>query len=358
MRRFFLRICAPAFSLKICLSLLVYFFCCLFQLNAQQNSFLDRVIEITQMSSVYRNNVDWDTLKPKVYAAVIQNEPDTLKALRPAIGFMLAALGDNHSFMIYKGAYFGRTGKLNTYNLLNEQTKEALKKEKDSPVRVAKLSKDVAYISVPAMSTPPKDGAEMAKNIGQKLRDSLCGLNLADLKGIIVDLRLNTGGNMYPMIGGLAPLLGDGDAGSFVRDGKVVDTWTIKKENVYFGKTPSTYINHPCKVNKKIKIALLTGPITSSAGEATVISFIGKKNTRIFGEPTAGLVTANQMMKLGDNIYYYVSVSTEADRKGKEYKSAILPDEEIIGGDNFEDLNNDQKIIASMKWLTNKDSLE
>lgn len=58
MRKFFLRICTPAFFLKICLSLLVYFFCCVFQLNAQQHSFLDKVIEITQMSSVYRHNVD------------------------------------------------------------------------------------------------------------------------------------------------------------------------------------------------------------------------------------------------------------------------------------------------------------
>ncbi|MDM8177772.1 S41 family peptidase [Olivibacter sp. 47] len=321
--------------------------------QAQQHTLLDRIIRQTQEGSVYRKRLLWDTLKPQIYAAYNTAGTDTLVALRAAVGLMLDKLDDNHSFILYKGKYIGRAGRRNTMDRLNQQTKNALKKQLGSPVHIAKLANGIAYISVPGMPAGPKDGPDKAHILGQKLRDSLCSLDLSRLKGIIVDLRLNTGGNMYPMIGGLGPLLGDGNAGSFIRDGKILSTWGIKRSNVYLGRRAFTTINNNCKPNRKLKIAVLIGPVTSSAGEATAISFIGKKNVKSFGEPTSGLITANQMMALAADVYYYLSVSTEADRNGKEYTKPIQPDELIMDGDNFENLHADQKVIAALKWLEN-----
>ncbi len=118
------------------------------------------------------------------------------------------------------------------------------------------------------------------KKLGQALRDSLCKLNLKDLKGIIVDLRLNTGGNMYPMISGIAPLLGNGKAGSFVDNGKILNSWFIKDGNLLVNDNAYITLQNNCNPGKNIKIALLIGPATASSGEATAISFIGKKECK------------------------------------------------------------------------------
>jgi len=33
------------------------------------------------------------------------------------------------------------------------------------------------------------------------------------------------------------------------------------------------------------------------------------------------------------------------------YWDTVKPDETIVGGDNFDDLKSDKKIIAALKWL-------
>ena len=56
------------------------------------------------------------------------------------------------------------------------------------------------------------------------VRRILTDLSAQNPKGWIVDLRGNTGGNMWPMLTGIGPILGDGTVGSFVAaDGNI--TW-------------------------------------------------------------------------------------------------------------------------------------
>jgi carboxyl-terminal processing protease len=53
-------------------------------------------------------------------------------------------------------------------------------------------------ILIPGINYDPvKVGAQ-----AQEIQDSLCRLEPQQLKGLIVDLRLNNGGNMHPMITG------------------------------------------------------------------------------------------------------------------------------------------------------------
>lgn len=50
-------------------------------------------------------------------------------------------------------------------------------------------------------------------------------LDAPDLVGWIVDLRGNGGGNMWPMIAGVGPVLGEGTAGAFVDPDDNVTLW-------------------------------------------------------------------------------------------------------------------------------------
>lgn len=107
------------------------------------------------------------------------------------------------------------------------------------------------------------------------------------------------------------------------------------------------------KFNPKLKIALLTSPYTASSAEALLTSFIGQKNVRIIGEPTAGYTTANDSFSyLGVQVLMATSVAE--DRNGHINYVNILPDEQVILGDDLNDLSKDKKVAAAMKWFKGK----
>jgi len=106
---------------------------------------------------------------------------------------------------------------------------------------------------------------------------------------------------MYPIIAGLGLLTGEGNLGYFV---KLVNK-KEQKNNWYYtngkcgaGKGVTLTVPNPYKIkNKNTKIAVLIGPRTSSSGEMTTISFIGKKTARLFGASSGGYTTASGSLK-------------------------------------------------------------
>jgi C-terminal processing protease CtpA/Prc len=71
---------------------------------------------------------------------------------------------------------------------------------------------------------------------------------------------------------------------------------------------------------------LLTGNNTASAGEIVALAFKGRENVYLYGEPTAGLTTANATYSLSDGSLLVLTVCKEADRNGKICDGRILPD--------------------------------
>lgn len=83
----------------------------------------------------------------------------------------------------------------------------------------------------------------------------------------------------------------------------------------------------------------------------TAIALVGRKNTLVLGEPTAGYTTAVQGFRI--NQYAGINLSTDyvVDRNLKIYSNTVTPDLEMIGGDNLEDLAEDGKIMHALKLL-------
>jgi len=163
------------------------------------------------------------------------------------------------------------------------------------------------------------------------------------IDGWVVDLRSNGGGNMYPMIVGLGPLIGDGIAGYFVSP-KNTRPWRYIKGSSARVKIQSPYLLK----NPTAKIAVLIGPNTASSGEMTALSFIGKHNVKLFGQPTSGYTTGNDGFKLSDGAYLYLAVTYTADRNKKKYLGKIDPD---ILVESMETGNDDTTIETAKKWL-------
>jgi C-terminal processing protease CtpA/Prc len=153
--------------------------------------------------------------------------------------------------------------------------------------------------------------------------------------GWIVDLRGNGGGNMWPMLAGIGPLLGDSIVGSFVTQGEPDSPWryvnghawagaaTIPEWNAH-GSLPPVRLRNPIA-----PVAVLTDSITASSGEATLIAFRGRPNVRSFGGATAGYASVNNGFPLPDSANMVITVGYERDRTGFQHPLKIEPDESV-----------------------------
>jgi carboxyl-terminal processing protease len=187
----------------------------------------------------------------------------------------------------------------------------------------------------------------------QSLNDSLCSLLDKNVVGIVLDLRLDNGGAMYPMILGLEQLLRNGKLGSF--ESKNASNWILKDNAFYFDTIILNSITPKCSIpNKNIPVAVLIGSGTGSSGEFLTIAFKKRKNTIFIGTKTAGYITTTQGFQINDAVYLLLSTGYGKDRTGQSYKDSISPDIYNKAPDNFNDIKNDEKVLRAMKWLSPK----
>lgn len=149
--------------------------------------------------------------------------------------------------------------------------------------------------------------------------------------GWVVDLRSNGGGNMWPMLLGLGPLLGDADGadpvGMFLLAEKR-QPWAYREGAVWLdGKAVVGSRNTQYTLrNPGAPVAVLFGPRTASSGEASVLAFRGRAASRSFGQPSAGYSTANIPQRLPDESVLLLTGSVIADRNGVGDGNRLQPD--------------------------------
>jgi C-terminal processing protease CtpA/Prc len=150
--------------------------------------------------------------------------------------------------------------------------------------------------------------------------------------GWIVSLRGNTGGSVFPMVTGLAPIIGEGEIGGFLLPDGNRKMLSLQKGNVWidgdvvpkFGElldAPSYTLKEPMP-----PVAVLVDQQTASAAEITALAFIGRPESRLFGEPTGGYTTGNEVFPLFDGAMMILTFAKELDRTGKIYSEQIIPD--------------------------------
>ena len=145
-----------------------------------------------------------------------------------------------------------------------------------------------------------------------------------DAVGVIVDLRDNRGGNMYPMISAIAPLLPEGTLLSF-KTRKHTSPITLDFVVRSSGLSPEDISKFP----DNTPIAILINDWTGSSGEATLLCFRGLENTRTFGIPTAGYASANQSFPMADGYTLLITIGCDVARTGDVFcDDPIAPDVE------------------------------
>ena len=268
-------------------------------------SYLNSAIDIMEENSIKTENIDWDNLR-KTAQKKIEGKR-TVEETYPIIEFALKELGDNHSFFMPKKS-----------DTIIEES------DKSIPYVEAKIfNKRIAYLKIPAFN----NGGDLASKFATKIQSKITALDKPDIEGWIIDLSENYGGNMWPMYLGLAPLLEEGISGYFFDWEKNSAEWSFKKNAVYNREDNKLEIRSSYILKKKpSKIAILTGSMTASSGEAIVIAFKGLPFVKSFGQNTAGLSTGNAVFKLSDGAKLVLTTSIMADRTKKLYGGQIAPD--------------------------------
>jgi hypothetical protein len=276
-------------------------------------TYLEAALALIEREAYFSPRVDWPRLRAEVdsLAAGAVTPGDT----HVAIAYALEALGDGHSHFVSPR--------------LRQELASAGGDEPAQDIEARSMGR-VGYLRVPGFqSIHPARGAAFSDT----LRGHLARQAAAGACGWIVDLRANTGGNMYPMVQGLSGLLGGETLGHFVgREQRVA--WTARTADGGL---------HALAGGATAPVAVLQGPRTASSGEATLLSFHGRANTRSFGEPSWGLSTANQAFPLADGAAIALTTALMADRDGKPHGGKIQPDE-VVSGDQAAE-------TAARRWL-------
>lgn len=293
-------------------------------------TYLDDAISKVRAVALKAGAVDWTQTTRLAYALSDRAvEPaDTHDAVR----LVLRSLNDGHSFL-----------------LPPSNAKEIAQNKATDDFKIASANlAGVGYISVPGYAgDQPKRRIAFASELQQRIATA----QASGACGWIVDLRGNTGGDMFPMLAGLAPLIGDGVLGSFVSP-KYSHAWYIRDGRAGSeGESIAATQPLPAMSGGSGAIAILTGPMTASSGEAVAISFIGRPNTRSFGQATWGASTANSTVRLSDGAVMAITTAVMADRNGKRYGGKIEPDEVVAAGPKGAPLADDPVVKAAITWL-------
>lgn len=217
--------------------------------------------------------------------------------------------------------------------------------KKGVALKTTMLNENIGYIQIPYM---PTDEKKVLDDKAQTMSDSLCALLKNNIRGLIVDLRLNGGGSMYPMILGLSALLDTGLVGSFV---PAHQNWYLRNNSMYLDTVIQVNLAKPCSAARSLPVVVLIGAATGSSGEFLAMAFKGRKKTVFVGSPTAGYITAVGGFDLREKGFMNISTAYGADRNGKIYKEAIRPDIKVDAPDSFKDLSNDKKVKTAINWL-------
>ncbi|WP_454059038.1 S41 family peptidase [Elizabethkingia ursingii] len=290
--------------------------------------FIMEIRDIVKQNSLFRDKLNWNAIDENIKKLSVGMK--TTNDTKPVIDYIISELrkvGDKHSFFMSIAA---------TTNYSNPT-----KKLEGATSKL--LPGDIGYINVPHFGSVNDSAMTVyAQNIQNLIKDLDTKNNI---KGWIIDLRKNTGGNMYPMITGLGPLLDKGTLGYFVSNNKK-NPWKLMEKGEKMWSS-NAYVPNAYKLKKRPeRIALLVGGRTASSGEFTVVSFIGQNNIRLFGQPTAGYTTGNRTYVLSNGSSLMLSISNAADRDKKDHIGAINPDVLVE-----QSVNKDADLEAASKWV-------
>lgn len=301
-------------------------------LSTEAESYLNEALDIMENFSINKYEIDWPPFRIDVheYAGEAQTESETYNAIR----YGLENLSDNHSFFLEPP---------------NNQLAGLLKTtEINNTLHGQRLTDKIGYIRITGFIGV----GEAIQNFAETIQYYISVADANTVKGWVVDLRQNFGGNMWPMLAGVGPILGEGVAGKFIDPDNNTTEWGYRNGYSFSSdEKVITVSNEYTLYNRNPWVAVLTDNATASSGEAITVAFVGRSKTRSFGTATRGLSTANAGFPLRDSAKIYLTVAVFVDRTGTRYGGKINPNEVVVGSFHSDPLDDDKVVKRAMEWL-------
>jgi len=274
-----------------------------------------------ETNSLNKKSIDWKAFRSEVHKHGKNDK--TIEDAHKTIQFALLQLHDNHSSLLSKS-----------------EIKTIVDTLKRNPIVISNIDNGVAYLKIP----PYIGNDSLQLSFAKGLQSLIEKFDKSDPKGWIIDLTQNIGGNMWPMLLGLGPLIGDGISGYFVDADKNFTKWGYTNGQVFSGEKTILRLDNPYQLkNKDKRIAILVGKGTVSSAEIIAIAFKGIPNTLFFGQDTPGLTTGNSNFRLRDGSIILLTTSRVADRNKREYGKPLSAS-----------VYDDKPIDAALHWLNGK----
>ncbi len=303
------------------------------------NCLLDEALVFMQKNYYRRDLIKWDSLACLVKARL--NASGNCEDAYEAISWCFRQINESHSFIMppERAAIYNNPQPV----LLNGMELTELVGE----IKGELLSDSIAYLTVPWVSTTD---SLICTRIADSLQQLIARLDAGHVSKWIIDLRKNTGGNCWPMLAGIGPLLGEGTCGYFVSDNEKIPI-AYREGAAFQGRHIRCRVSHTGYRTRagKNSIVVLTGHRTVSAGEIIALAFKGRDQVHLYGEPTAGMTTANATYTLSDNSMLVLSVCREADFTGRICEGSIVPDKIIRS--NTGNQEEDAIKCEAIRWL-------
>ena len=268
--------------------------------------YVRRAIRIMDKQGLFAEGPDWESARNEALSANPASLEEALEIVRTAA----KVAGGKHSFLQLAGSV----------------TADATSEWPAPDVTISEGG-------IPVVSLPPFSGNQSE---GVKYASAVLAAIPEDIPGVVIDLRGNTGGNMYPMIAAVHRFLpSDDQMLRFRTRGRT--QWI-----------PLTYAVQTAGVPQQSRIqcpvAILTDSLTASSGEATLICFRGLDYVRVFGAPTAGYASANQPFPLPGGDRLVLTTGCDVARTGEVFcDDPIAPD-----------VLTDTPLEAALEWILSK----
>lgn len=227
----------------------------------------------------------------------------------PGVAYMLDRLGDRN------GRFYDPATTRNWYKEQKINDNEALYPS-------AAMDSGLVMIWLPGVTSLTESTLQ---RYADTLHKQLAAFDQNKIKGWIVDLRENVGGNATAMLAAIGPLLDKKVCGKYIRRNGTVD-WTYDNGQAKIDTT-IIKIDKPFKVKKQgLPLAVLTSQETYGAGELALLALKSRNNVRSFGEPTVGITVNEKRVTLSDGAMLFFTAGIMSDTKGKRYHGKIWAD--------------------------------
>lgn len=251
--------------------------------------YVRKAVKIMDKQGLFAEGESWVAMKDSVSSL----KPKTMEEAYDIVKVALKMAGGKHSFLY---------------------PADRVKEDAVSEWEVPTISIDgnrIATIKLPKFGGNHNEGVKYANAVLDAVPD--------DIKGVIIDLRGNTGGNMYPMIASVHRFIADGDNMLRFRTRKRTSWMLLSYVCSGAGISMKSHINCP--------VAILTDNMTASSGEATLLCFRGLSNCRTFGSPTAGYASSNMPYPMPDGSSLVLTTGCDVARTNEVFcDDPIIPD--------------------------------